>query len=211
MAAAYARHDPAMLRNASLLGQAIRAASAPAARGFPESGADRPGRSAHRGTDGSPSTAVCAAPRNFPISRSTTFWRNAASAATRPPRAAVRGLLRGALRGAASSTMSGAACSVTRPTPIWLVPHFEKMLYDNAQLLEALALAQADAPEPAFAGRGQRHRRVHHQRVSTRTAPSPRRSTPIRPAAKALSTSGPRPRSTPCWASVRRHSRRHLK
>jgi uncharacterized protein YyaL (SSP411 family) len=33
----------------------------------------------------------------------------------------------------------------------WLVPHFEKMLYDNAQLLDLLALAHADAPEPAFA------------------------------------------------------------
>jgi uncharacterized protein YyaL (SSP411 family) len=35
----------------------------------------------------------------------------------------------------------------------WLVPHFEKMLYDNAQLLELLALAQADEPEPLFAAR----------------------------------------------------------
>ena len=30
----------------------------------------------------------------------------------------------------------------------WLVPHFEKMLYDNAQLLELLALAQEQ--QPAF-------------------------------------------------------------
>ena len=28
----------------------------------------------------------------------------------------------------------------------WLVPHFEKMLYDNAQLLELLALALCRAP-----------------------------------------------------------------
>ncbi len=35
----------------------------------------------------------------------------------------------------------------------WLVPHFEKMLYDNAQLLELLALAQADESEPLFAAR----------------------------------------------------------
>ena len=28
----------------------------------------------------------------------------------------------------------------------WLVPHFEKMLYDNAQLLELLALALRSAP-----------------------------------------------------------------
>ncbi len=36
---------------------------------------------------------------------------------------------------------------------IWLVPHFEKMLYDNGQLLELLALAHALAPSPLFAGR----------------------------------------------------------
>jgi uncharacterized protein YyaL (SSP411 family) len=35
----------------------------------------------------------------------------------------------------------------------WLVPHFEKMLYDNAQLLELLALAQAAAPDPLYAER----------------------------------------------------------
>ena len=33
---------------------------------------------------------------------------------------------------------------------VWLVPHFEKMLYDNAQLLELLALAASDRPDPAL-------------------------------------------------------------
>jgi uncharacterized protein YyaL (SSP411 family) len=32
----------------------------------------------------------------------------------------------------------------------WLVPHFEKMLYDNAQLLELLALAHARSGNPLF-------------------------------------------------------------
>ncbi len=36
---------------------------------------------------------------------------------------------------------------------IWLVPHFEKMLYDNGQLLELLAVAQADRPNPLYAAR----------------------------------------------------------
>ena len=36
---------------------------------------------------------------------------------------------------------------------IWLVPHFEKMLYDNAQILELLALAQAQRPDPLYAAR----------------------------------------------------------
>ncbi|MDE2581135.1 MAG: thioredoxin domain-containing protein [Rhodospirillales bacterium] len=36
---------------------------------------------------------------------------------------------------------------------VWLVPHFEKMLYDNAQLLDLLALAHADRPDPLYAAR----------------------------------------------------------
>jgi uncharacterized protein YyaL (SSP411 family) len=36
---------------------------------------------------------------------------------------------------------------------VWLVPHFEKMLYDNAQILELLALAHADRPDPLYAAR----------------------------------------------------------
>ncbi len=36
---------------------------------------------------------------------------------------------------------------------VWLVPHFEKMLYDNAQLLELLAAAWQATREPLFAQR----------------------------------------------------------
>jgi hypothetical protein len=35
----------------------------------------------------------------------------------------------------------------------WLAPHFEKMLYDNAQLLDLLALAHAAQPAPLYAAR----------------------------------------------------------
>jgi uncharacterized protein YyaL (SSP411 family) len=35
----------------------------------------------------------------------------------------------------------------------WLVPHFEKMLYDNAQILDLLALAHAHKPDPLYAER----------------------------------------------------------
>jgi len=35
----------------------------------------------------------------------------------------------------------------------WHVPHFEKMLYDNAQILELLALAHAETPAPVYAAR----------------------------------------------------------
>jgi len=37
----------------------------------------------------------------------------------------------------------------------WLVPHFEKMLYDNAQLLELLALAAARTSNPLYRQRAQ--------------------------------------------------------
>ena len=35
----------------------------------------------------------------------------------------------------------------------WHVPHFEKMLYDNAQILELLALAHAETPSPIYEAR----------------------------------------------------------
>lgn len=35
----------------------------------------------------------------------------------------------------------------------WLIPHFEKMLYDNALILDLLALAHARAPNPLYAAR----------------------------------------------------------
>jgi uncharacterized protein YyaL (SSP411 family) len=35
----------------------------------------------------------------------------------------------------------------------WHVPHFEKMLYDNAQILELLALAHAETPNPIYEAR----------------------------------------------------------
>ncbi len=37
--------------------------------------------------------------------------------------------------------------------PIWLVPHFEKMLYDNAQLIELLASAWQETRQPLYAER----------------------------------------------------------
>ena len=41
----------------------------------------------------------------------------------------------------------------------WLVPHFEKMLYDNAQLLELLPLAYAHTGNELFRERAKRDRR----------------------------------------------------
>ncbi len=67
----------------------------------------------------------------------------------------------------------------------WLVPHFEKMLYDNAQILELLALVHALWPDPVFADRaretvgwlmremrvGRRFRRLARRRPGRRGRP----------------------------------------
>ena len=42
----------------------------------------------------------------------------------------------------------------------WLVPHFEKMLYDNAQLIDLLVLAWQETKSPLFEQKIQRNRRV---------------------------------------------------
>ena len=42
----------------------------------------------------------------------------------------------------------------------WLVPHFEKMLYDNAQILDLLALDYARSPNPLYRAAGDRDGRV---------------------------------------------------
>ena len=75
----------------------------------------------------------------------------------------------------------------------WVVPHFEKMLYDNAQLLSVYA-RWADQYDDDQAAHGRpRHRRLH---ADASWAPakgrSPPRSTPTPRARRAPSTSGRR-------------------
>ena len=77
----------------------------------------------------------------------------------------------------------------------WRVPHFEKMLYDNAQLVSVYARAyELEAREP--------YRQVVDETLSflgaswpIRAADSTRRWTPRRPASKAFTTAGCRRRS----------------
>ena len=57
----------------------------------------------------------------------------------------------------------------------WLVPHFEKMLYDNAQLLELLALAHAHRPDPLYAAARRGDRRLDGARHDGGPRGRPRR------------------------------------
>ena len=80
----------------------------------------------------------------------------------------------------------------------WHVPHFEKMLYDNAQILELLALAHAETPDPALCGAGAGNLRLADRaKCSSATPPSPPRRTPTRTARKVCFSSGASTRSMP--------------
>ena len=88
----------------------------------------------------------------------------------------------------------------------WLVPHFEKMLYDNAELIGLLTLAWQETRDLLVPGAGARDRgrgwsaRCWRPRTPRATARLLRRWMQIRRARKASSMCGPRPRSTRCWA-----------
>jgi uncharacterized protein YyaL (SSP411 family) len=64
--------------------------------------------------------------------------------------AACSGLARALCRGGIHDHVGGGLYRYATDG-IWLVPHFEKMLYDNAQFLECLALAHARHPSPLLA------------------------------------------------------------
>jgi uncharacterized protein YyaL (SSP411 family) len=87
---------------------------------------------------------------NAPIFRflwSEYFRRGDASA-----RGAVRGLLDALCQGGIYDHLGGGFARYSTDAE-WHVPHFEKMLYDNAQILELLAFAHTDAPTPLYAAR----------------------------------------------------------
>jgi len=65
---------------------------------------------------------------------------------------AVRGLLKAMNAGGVYDHLGGGYARYSTDDK-WLVPHFEKMLYDNAQILELLALVHSLWPDPVFAKR----------------------------------------------------------
>ncbi len=87
---------------------------------------------------------------NPPIFR--FLWQNAWRTGDPAGAEAVRLLLRRMSQGGIYDHLGGGYARYSTDAE-WLVPHFEKMLYDNAQLLDLLALAHAAAPDPLFAAR----------------------------------------------------------
>ena len=85
----------------------------------------------------------------------------------------------------------------------WLVPHFEKMLYDNALLARAYLHGWQVTGDPLFRRCARRRSTGRCARCAARRAASTPRSTPTPRARRASSTSG---RSTSCarWRRRRR-------
>ena len=87
---------------------------------------------------------------NAPVFR--FLWSESYRARKPALRGAVRGLLDALSAGGIYDHLGGGFARYSVDGE-WRVPHFEKMLYDNAQILELLALAAAAAPTPVYAER----------------------------------------------------------
>jgi uncharacterized protein len=89
---------------------------------------------------------------NAPIFR--FFWNEMFRRRDPPFGRAVRALLQ-AMNGGGIYDHLGGGYARYSTDDEWLVPHFEKMLYDNAQILELLAIVQSLWPDRVFAQRAQ--------------------------------------------------------
>ncbi|WP_246731706.1 thioredoxin domain-containing protein [Methylocapsa sp. S129] len=87
---------------------------------------------------------------NAPIFR--FFWSEHFRRRDPQAREAVRRLLNALCEGGIYDHLGGGFARYSTDAE-WHVPHFEKMLYDNAQILELLALAHAETPTPLYAER----------------------------------------------------------
>jgi uncharacterized protein len=87
---------------------------------------------------------------NAPVFR--FLWNEAFRDDNAAARAATRRLLVSLCEGGIYDHLGGGFARYSVDAE-WHVPHFEKMLYDNAQILELLALAHADEADPLFLAR----------------------------------------------------------
>jgi uncharacterized protein YyaL (SSP411 family) len=152
IAKAWAEGDELVTHNTAALRRALDAmAEARPGAGIAPADLDRAAATLLRLTDPEQG-GLRGAPKfpNPPIFR--FLWQNDFRTGAAEAHAALHLLLRRMSEGGIYDHLGGGYARYATDT-IWLVPHFEKMLYDNAQLLELLAFAQADAPDPLYAAR----------------------------------------------------------
>jgi uncharacterized protein YyaL (SSP411 family) len=138
--------------NTSALGEALRRlarpdAGGPLAKGFAFRAATRLAQAfdtIHGGLSGAP---------KFPQTTLLDFlWGQARASGDATMRHAVIHTLTNICQGGIYDHLGGGFARYSVDA-LWLVPHFEKMLYDNAQLLGLLADVSADTRSPLFAAR----------------------------------------------------------
>ncbi len=170
VAEAYRTQKDAVVRTGAALAAALRRHSAPAA-----------GQGIGAGDIGAATTFLCTslddehggllgAPKfpSFPVFR--FLWQQSWRADAADGREATLLLLRRLTRGGIYDHLGGGCCRYATDK-FWLVPHFEKMLADNAQLLELLALACAWQPDAELAARA--HETASWLLGEMRVAPTP--------------------------------------
>ena len=152
VAEAYHGQADAIRQNVTSLRQTLAATSAthPGASPQPEM-LDHAAASLLRVTD--PMQGGLQGAPKFPNPSIFRFlWQNAFRTGQRPGIDATRLLLTRMSQGGIYDHLGGGYSRYSTDAE-WLVPHFEKMLYDNAQLLELLAFAHAEKPDPLYAER----------------------------------------------------------
>jgi len=154
IAEAWSRDQAAVLQNAGALRQALsRMSQASPGAAITPADLDRVAGAllasidpVRGGLDGAPKFP------NPPVFR--FLWQEHARTGRTDYAQAVRLLLRAMSQGGIYDHLGGGYARYSTDAE-WLVPHFEKMLYDNAQILELLALAAADQPDPLLAVRAE--------------------------------------------------------
>ena len=152
IAEAFQRGDAAIDTNAGALARAVAAMSATRPGDLPGPGTLDGVRRSLLALLDRERGGLRGAPKfpNPPIFR--FLWQESCRTGDPAAAAALHELLRAMSQGGIYDHLGGGYARYSTDAD-WLVPHFEKMLYDNAQLLELLALAHAAEPDPLTAAR----------------------------------------------------------
>jgi uncharacterized protein len=149
VAAAWRAQDPLVTQNTAALRQMLNRQSAVRAGDLPTPAhLDAVNGAFLRITDPDQG-GLKGAPKfpNAPIFR--FLWQNAFRSGETAGQDAVHLLLTAMSQGGIYDHLGGGYARYATDAE-WLVPHFEKMLYDNAQILDLLALAYAHRPDPLY-------------------------------------------------------------
>jgi len=154
IAQAWARGDEAVLRQAAVIRDALLRMSQPSpGEAITAGDLDRVADVFLASTD--PVRGGLAGAPKFPNPPVFRFlWQEHARTGRAAYAEAVRLLLREMSLGGIYDHLGGGYARYSTDAE-WLAPHFEKMLYDNAQILDLLALAAAGQPDPLLAARAE--------------------------------------------------------